>query len=108
MSAAERNVGVTRDRNVSLTAKGGRLMFVAMGRPVSGSRTTTKLANTWVDELVEALTSYQPTKPGAVSSVRGAWLLLMSTLNNWARVSGAKSRTANGKTGKRQRHFITL
>jgi len=48
------------------------LMLVAMGTPVSGSRTTTKLVKIWVDVLVEALTSYQPTNPGAVSSVRGA------------------------------------
>src|SRR5215470_14454018 len=83
-------------------------MLVAMGNPVSGSRTTTKLVKMWVDELVEALTSYQPTKPGAVSSPRGDSLLLMSTLNNWAREGQAESRATKVRTANRRQHFIRL
>ena len=58
-------------------------MFVATGSPVSASKTTVKLVNVCV-AVWPVPTSYQPVNPGAVSSERGDWLLLMSTLNNCA------------------------
>src|SRR5579863_8619702 len=73
-------------------------IFVAMGSPEVGSRTTTKLVNICV-AVWPLPTSYHPTKPGAVSSERGVSVLLMSTLRSCADTRLAFNKIAAAKTG---------